>query len=343
MKPIPLNMTTLYADLLQSRSMLDVLPGSISTKTVGSKRYLYSVEKHGKTRLQRFLGPEEDELAQEMAKAARQAALVAKGLRSTVSALKQARIPAPSLILGRVLEVVAQAGLFERGVTLVGTAAYQTYAPILGYFLPSSALTTNDVDLSVVEFVEPDEQEDLEEILKRADASFSPRMRNEDKLPVVFRASNGFVVDILTRFGRGRKTPVPVPSLKCAAEALSFQEYLAEETIEAVALYGYGVLVRVPPPERFAVHKLIVAQRRPQSQAAKKQKDLTQAKELIDILLESDEALLQDTLDAARDRGRTWKMHINASLRGLKREARQGHLPLPVRTPTRRKATDAKA
>ena len=37
-------------------------------------------------------------------------------------------------------------------------------------------------------------------------------------------------------------------------------EYLAEESIEAVVLYGIGVLVRVPPPLRDAVHKLLIAQ-----------------------------------------------------------------------------------
>ena len=101
------------------------------------------------------------------------------------------------------------------------------------------------------------------------------------------------MVDLLTRYGRGRKSPVQVPSLKCAAEALSFQEYLSEETIEAAALYGMGVLVRVPAPQTYATHKLIVAQQRNASQRAKKRKDLQQAKELIDIFLETDEVAIQ--------------------------------------------------
>ena len=65
--------------------------------------------------------------------------------RSSVTLLKAARLPAPNLILGRILEVVANAGLFNRGMTLVGTAAYQTYAPILGYYLPTATYATNDV------------------------------------------------------------------------------------------------------------------------------------------------------------------------------------------------------
>ena len=78
----------------------------------------------------------------------------------------------------------------------------------------------------------------------------------------------------------------------------------------------------------FAVHKLLVAQRR--KTADKKQKDLRQAQELIDIFLETDAASLQDTLDDARARGKSWKAAINASLREIGREARQGAPPLPA-------------
>src|SRR5262245_11009156 len=112
------------------------------------------------------------------------------------------------------------------------------------------------------------------------------------------------------------------------ALALSFQEFPTEDTIEAVALYGSAVLVRVPSSTRFAVHKLLVAQR--SGTADKKLKDLRRAQELIDIFLETDERALQDTLDEAQDRGKSWRTAINSSLRQIGREARQGALPLPL-------------
>jgi hypothetical protein len=330
MRPIPLNLMTLYADLLQSVEMADTLPGSVATKTVKKRKYVYVTTKDGSARLEKYLGPADEPLVQEQVARVRHAAERAKSLKNTVSLLKQARLPAPSLVLGRIMEVVANAGLFKRGMTLVGTAAYQTYASILGYYLPTATYATNDADLSVAEFAPADREEDIESILKRADPTFKPVWNTEDKLPKAFRASNGFTVDLLTRYGRGRQSPVLVESLGCAAVPLSFQEFPAEETIEAVALYGSGVLVRVPTPIRFAVHKLIVAQRRARTAMAKKQKDLKQARELIDIFLETDEVALQDTLDEARDRGRAWRTAINASLKEIGREARQGKLPLPV-------------
>jgi hypothetical protein len=88
------------------------------------------------------------------------------------------------------------------------------------------------------------------------------------------------------------------------------------------------VLLRVPAALRFAVHKLLVAQRRKRTETAKKQKDLRQASELIDIYLTIDDAALQAELDGARARGKAWQTAINASLKEIGRAARQGQLPL---------------
>jgi hypothetical protein len=329
---------TLYADLMQNVGGLAVTPGSLATKSVKKRKYVYVTTKDGSARVERYLGAADDPRVLEQAEQIKQAAEQAKSLRNTVSLLKQARVPAPTLTQGRILEVLANAGLFKRGVTLVGTAAYQTYACIIGAYLGAAAYSTNDIDISVAEFIAAKEEEDIGSILKRADPSFKPLWHADDvNLPRVFQ-SNNFKVEILTRYGRGRRSPVPIDSLGCAAEALSFQEYPAEETMEVVALYGAGVLVRVPPPVRYAVHKLIVAQERKKTELAKKQKDLRQAKELIDILLGTDEETLQDTLDEARARGKSWRSAINASLKEMGREARQGALPLPVERREKAKA-----
>ncbi len=330
LKPIPLNFVTLYADLAQNVRASTHEHGSVVARKRRGREYLYVVNKDGLERTETYLGPADDSAVAEQAAALRQGAEQAKALRSTVSLLKQARIPAPSLYLGRVLEVVANAGLFSQGVTLVGTAAFQTYACILGYHLPGAAVMTNDADLLIASFVANEEKKDIEEILQRADPTFKAQMSINDKLPKVFRSNANFSVDILTTYRRGRTSPVLVEELSCSAEALTFMEYLAEDSMEAVALYGAGVLVRVPPPERYAVHKLLIAQERRGKFAAKKKKDLDQARDLLDILLETNEHSLQSALDDARGRGRAWKTAINASLKEIGRDTRQGRLPLIV-------------
>lgn len=314
-------MMTLYADLLQRTGLQSIKPGSISTKTVDGKKYLYAIEKDGKARVCRFLGPAESAAAQDEARLIRRAEIEAKEMRTTVAALKRARIPAPTVELGRVLEAIANAGLFRMGMVLVGTAAFGLYPCVVGAYLSTAAMTTQDVDLSVASFSAGTETRDFEAILKRADPTFEPHWNVEDKLPRTFRAANGFTVDLVTRYGRGRKSPVPIGNLACSAAALSFQEYLVEEAIEVVALYGRGVLVKVPSPFRYAVHKLIVMQRRKRFDP-KKQKDLMQAQDLIDIFMANDEAALRDALAEARKRGRAWKTAIEASLKDIGRDRR---------------------
>ena len=131
-------------------------------------------------------------------------------------------------------------------------------------------------------------------------------------------------MDILTKFGRGRKSPIQIEGLTCSAQALSFMEYLAEDSMDAVALYGAGVAVRVPPPLRYAIHKLLVAQERRGNFSIKRNKDLMQAGDLFDIFLETDSDALEDALEAARRRGPAWKKHINSSLRELGRDLATG-------------------
>jgi hypothetical protein len=76
---------------------------------------------------------------------------------------------------------------------------------------------------------------------------------------------------------------------------------------------GSGVAVSVPQPARYATHRLIVAQqaRRP---AEKRAKDLTQARELIAALEQSQPWALRDAIDDARRRGVIWRKAVDRSL-----------------------------
>ncbi len=322
MRPIPLNLLTLYADLAQNVEPSGVQAGSITTRVVKGRPYLYATTKDGGLRRQRSLGRADDAKAMAEAGGIRAAAERAKNRRAAVSALKRARVPAPSLPLGKVLEVIANAGLFLDGAVLIGTAAYQTYPCIVGFYLPSAALMTNDADVLVASFMGRGAKQDLETILQAADGTFRAQMSRDDRLPKVFKAANGFQVDVVTKFGPGRKSPVLVPELNCSAEALPFMEYLAEESVDAVALYGAGVAVRAPPPHRYAVHKLLIAQERSGSYAAKKRKDLLQAADLLEVHAGIDSELMKETVEEARARGPKWRKNIDASLREIERAAR---------------------
>src|SRR5262245_52290371 len=117
MRPIPLNVMTLYADLMQNVGSLGVQPGSLAEKSVKKRKYLYVTTKDGSARVERYLGAADDPHVIEQSEQIRQASEQAKSLRNTVTLLKQSRVPAPTLVQGRILEVLANAGLFKRGLT----------------------------------------------------------------------------------------------------------------------------------------------------------------------------------------------------------------------------------
>ena len=98
------------------------------------------------------------------------------------------------------------------------------------------------------------------------------------------------------------------------AQALPFLEYGLKDPIDAVVLYREGVLVRVPAPERYAVHKLIVASARTGSHRAKSEKDLMQAAALIEALAEARPFELATAYEDAISRGPSWRRAIEASL-----------------------------
>jgi hypothetical protein len=322
MRPLPLNMQTLYADLLQSATFSPVAPASVYRQTIRGNAYLYAAEKHGSIRRQRYLGPAADADVRATADDLRYAAEAAKGRRKVVSMLKRLGVPGPAVAVGRTLESLANAGLFRNGLVLVGTGAYQIYSPLLGLALSLAPMLTQDVDVAAVSLaVTSDiEGDSLLDVLQRADASFAapPALRSK-VLPWRFRAASGLQVEVVTRVRKrsDEEQPVQIAGLKCSAQPLRYLEYLTEGPVPAVALYGSGVPVVVPQPARYAVHKLIVAQVRRDAATAKRGKDLHQAAELLEALQLVDPEAVGSALEDARARGRKWQQHIAASLRAI--------------------------
>lgn len=314
MKPIPLNLLTLYADLAQRVGVDTVPAASISRRTVGGQRRIYATHP-GAVRRQVYLGTEGDETAEAKAAAHRRAADSTRAARKTVTTLKRAGLSGPDPTTGRVLAAIADSGLFEAGMVLIGTVAFQLYPNVIGFHLSSAALTTQDIDLSVLRFAAPRavDGEPLEAVLRRADPSFAALMSRTDRLPKKFRsAATQLEVDVVTTPGRSLK-PVLLKSLQCSAEPLAYMDYLIGEAIDVVALHGAGVRVRVPAPERFAVHKLILSQLRP-DRSPKRLKDLQQARELIEAMRATDPDLIDSEIASARARGAKWRKLIDAAL-----------------------------
>jgi hypothetical protein len=107
----------------------------------------------------------------------------------------------------------------------------------------------------------------------------------------------------------------PLPALGVSAQALHHLNFLIADPIDAAAVYREGVLVKTPRPERFAVHKLIVADRRRDGpDSLKARKDRAQAALLVAVLAEDRPQDLAEAYRDALDRGPRWRARIEASL-----------------------------
>ncbi|WP_375460516.1 GSU2403 family nucleotidyltransferase fold protein [uncultured Enterovirga sp.] len=318
MDPLPLSIQTLYADLLQQAETASRDEATVVTTEVNGVRYLRLQRWVGAKRVVEHLGRGDDPAVRARADRAGIEMQGRRERRKLVAALRRF-VGGPSPKLGKVLHTLAYAGLFERGAVLVGTGAYQCYPALIGDRLAASALTTQDADIATADLALSGavEGEDLATILRRADPGFSGIMGLDPRKPSSrFRSPDGFVVDCLTPMRRRSDTdPMPLPRLAAGATPLQHLDWLIDEPIRALALHGAGILVTVPQPVRYAIHKLIVAQKRPAGESGKRAKDLVQAHALKQVLQAQDSEEWDAALEDARSRGPGWAKPIDLSLR----------------------------
>jgi hypothetical protein len=317
MKPYSPVIQTLYQELVQQLHTHSARTGSVYVRAVKGIDYAYLKEPIGVTRRDVFLGRNDDPEVQEQLKDIALANEAAKQRRIIVRTLISANAPAPASALGNVLDALSKSGLLKETV-LVGTAAYQCYSPIVGGALPSATLTTQDADLATASLAltSDTEGEPLETVLRRADPTFrSIPALTRNAPPSSFRSGTGFVVDLLTpQLRKDDKNPMPLTKLMAGAVPLQHLRWLMEHPVPAAALHGSGIALYVPTPARYAIHKLIIAQKRA-TDRGKRQKDLLQAKALIEALKVTDQWALRDAHEDACGQGdQGWRQPIERSL-----------------------------
>lgn len=310
---------TLFADLSQQ---VETAPpaGTVYRKTREGSEYLYVKTPVGADRVDRFLGKTGDVEVEAQSARYQQGMILAGERRRLVSTLRRSGFAAPDRTLGATLDALAHAGLFRAGAVLIGTAAYLVSEGVVGQHLPAPTLMTGDLDLataSVALSAEPPES--LANILRRADPTFEPVMPLDPKKPPArFRNAEGYLVDLITPTRRrDQPSPTPVPNLEAGAMPLQHIAWLIADPIPTVALWGAGVPISIPQPARFAIHKLILAQKRT-SDRIKRTKDLAQGKALVEALLRHDRFALEDTVQDAVAQGKLgWAAPLARSLEEL--------------------------
>jgi hypothetical protein len=125
-------------------------------------------------------------------------------------------------------------------------------------------------------------------------------------------------IDFVTCMHRGGDTPVLIKALNATMQPLKFMEFSMEAPLQITLLAQRGAItVNAPPPEKYALHKLLVYGERPQSMRVKASKDLEQAASLIAYLGKNDAELLGETWEGLISQGPGWKSRAMHGLAAL--------------------------
>jgi hypothetical protein len=220
---------------------------------------------------------------------------------------------------GSLLAALAGAGVFRLGGVVVGTHAFRLYEGELGvrYGFDETA-QTNDLDIASFERLSLALEDVVSEQLGKVFADFA-----FDPVPTLDRGKtwrwrqtrSETLVEFLTPSFSEDEGLRPLAALGVHAQSLHYLNYLIAEPIKAAVPYRSGVLVQIPRPERFAIHKLIIADRRKDGpESLKARKDRRQAEFLIAALAEDRPDDLREAYEDALSRGPRWRERLEASL-----------------------------
>lgn len=283
---------------------------SFVSKNQRGQKYWYLQLVVGSAKTQHYLGPDSEELRARMAREKelwtnaepdrrsreKLVAMLIAGGAATVSASE-----------ARILELLDRSGVFLVDGTVVGSHAFGIYANMLGVRWESETIRTQDLDLAAANNFEigiHDKPADLHKALLESGMGFFEVPALNRKYPSTSYMIRGqqFTVDLLTpMYGAASAQPVEIKALRSSAEPVRFLDYLLADKETAVVVARAGILVNVPAPARYALHKLVIAKRRKATMQTKVLKDIAQAQQLIELLIQDRPGDLMLAWEAARE------------------------------------------
>jgi len=261
-------LTTEFGNVENYARLLDTAfpgtPGSVLERTNAGGYHFYSHQFYdgdGKKRETYVAGPIGSVDAEAAAQALRDRIRETKEIISTIRLLAREGFAVADGKTYATLACLHNYGVFRAGGVLIGSHAYGVLLNGLG--IRATAYKTEDIDIARRERLafESLPEIGLLQILQESGIDFVEVPSLDETYPIV-----------------------NVPELKAHAVGLPYLRYLLTETGERPLIAREGCcLVRVPSPERFAIHKLLVSQLR-HNRSAKSSKDLDQATTLLAAL-----------------------------------------------------------
>jgi hypothetical protein len=298
---LPESTNLLYSELLQQcwRAAPTGYGISFVTKKIKDKTYWYLQNTIGPQKTQYYLGADSPELREKIA-AEKQlwanAIPEIKKRKQLVAMLASGDAYTVTNGEARVLELMERVGVFLAGGVLVGSHAFKLYANMLGVRWPSEATRTFDIDVAkdyerknALKIGIQDKSIDLKTAILQSEMGFFEIPTLNPKEPATGFSIQGrqLKVEFLTPLmGPPSSQPIYLQSLNTFASPLRFLDFLLDDVQSAVVVAKAGLLVQIPTPARYALHKLVISQRRPAAMQTKARKDILQATQLLSVLIE---------------------------------------------------------
>jgi hypothetical protein len=307
-----------YAELHDAATHLEIqrsvagLSGNFASKTVKGRHYWYFQFRDisGKVR-QIYVGPDNEPVRRLIKlKDASDSPPLIPFARSAIALGCAPLTP----VHFRIIKRLADYGFFKAGGMLVGTHAYLASGNILGVSWHGATKTQymdfahpgNNVSIALPADIDVD----VHGAIQSLEMGLLPITSFEGQPGATYLnpRTPDLRLDFLTSMHRGRGKPVIPANLNIALQPLKFMEYSLNSPMQATVLCAEGaVVVNIPDPIRYGLHKLLVYGEREGQYRVKATKDLRQAASMVSYY----QAHRADQLDEAREdlesRGPGWR------------------------------------
>ena len=326
MTPLSSIAMSAYTDLVRllKDDAISGVEGRPTLKQRGGKAYWYAARRFGSQMRFRYIGEDTEAVRARIDRIEelRATAKQRQDERSRLIRILRAEGMTPTdRATGSILSAMANAGTFRLGGTIVGTNAFRLYEGELGIRLPLGGMA-NTADIDIAQFeklslaLEDQVNPGLAETFSALKFAPLPGL-DPGRTWRWAQGGSGQLVEFLTP-AFGEETIRDLPALGVSAQGLNYLNFLIAEPIQAAAIYRSGVLVQVPRPERYAIHKLIIADRRRDGAGSlRASKDREQAAFLIAAMAQDRPDDLSRAYTAAKQFGPRWREHIANSLKRM--------------------------
>ncbi|KJR41456.1 hypothetical protein MCHI_002651 [Candidatus Magnetoovum chiemensis] len=283
--------------------------GAVEIKKKGSQKYCYIQKRANGKKTSAYIGKIDDDRVKKAYYAINKRKAFIEELKIVTHTLKKLGHSLKTVDLTntihKLLKLFAKHGLWEQGLEIVGSWCFNIYQIYLG--VQDFPLRTEDLDIAV-RLPYKGNKVDIAVLLKSLGFV-------EDFYPngVVFYRCEGIRVEfIVPQKAKGSISgKISVPELNISAQPLRFLDILCSNPM-TIKIKG-GINVSVPSPSAFALHKLLIAQRRTDKEKARK--DYIQAYFVLKMLFMED--MSNEIYDVIKTLHLSWVKKIKSVLNNI--------------------------